>query len=267
MAELRKVIAYAGTNLGLTHQGPITINVAHSAKGLRVRYQDAFGEALDELPSECSFQRGGHLFFGPACRSDPTAIAREWIAHAVQEPYISARWVGVATFEYYWSLYRRGVPPSVRDDRYRSAIFHEPATDFRAGRAHEDLMAAAALYAVEAYGTFADWLAFYEDVRDGAAVHTAFEAAFGVSLAQLYGDFEAWAGRQQATMRAVAYGSCREAARYIAPQAVRDGGGFPDYRVPLEFDDDGDGYVCEGYAAFKDDELLCLVVGEAPLEE
>ena len=127
-----------------------------------MRYEEAFGETLEELPSECSFQRGGHLFFGPACRSDPAAIAREWVLHAVQAPYVSARWVGVATVEYYWALYRRGVPPTVRDDRYRSAIFHEPATDFRAGRAHEDLMAAAALYAVESYGTFEDWLAFYD---------------------------------------------------------------------------------------------------------
>ena len=262
VAELRKVIAYAGTNLGLTHQGPITVNISHTPGGLLVRYEDAFEEALDELPSECSFQRGGHLFIGPGCRSDPEAIAREWVVHAVQAPYVSARWVGVATVEYYWALYQRGVPPSVRDDRYRSAIFHEPATDFRAGRAHEDLMGAAALYAVEAYGTFADWLAFYQDVRDGAAMHTAFAAAFGVSLQQLYADFEAWAGREQATMRALAYGSCREAARYIVPRSFTDGGGFPDFRVPLAFDGDGDGYVCEAYAGFADDDLVCVVAGE-----
>ena len=71
VAELRKVIAYAGTNLGLTHQGPITVNISHTPGGLLVRYEDAFEEALDELPSECSFQRGGHLFIGPRCRSGP----------------------------------------------------------------------------------------------------------------------------------------------------------------------------------------------------
>ena len=175
VAEMRKVIAYADTNLGLTHLGPLTINIAHSLGGLHVRYEEAFGETLEELPSECSFQRGGHLFFGPECRRDPAAIAREWIIHAVQAPYISARWVGVATFEYYWALYRLGEPPTVLDDRYLSAIFHEPASDFRTGQAHEDLMGAAALYAVASYGTFEDWLAFYADVRDGAVVHTAFE--------------------------------------------------------------------------------------------
>ena len=72
-------------------------------------------------------------------------------------------------------------------------------------------------------------------------VHTAFEAAFGVSLQQFHADFEAWAGREQATMRALAYGSCREAARYIVPRSFTDGGGFPDFRVPLEFDADGTG--------------------------
>ena len=262
VAEMRKVIAYADTNLGLTHQGPITVNISHTLSGLYVRYEEAFGEALEALPSECSFQRGGHIFIGPGCRSDSTVIAREWFLHAVQAPYLSARWVGVATVDYYWALYQRGVPPTVRDDRYRSAIFHEPATDFRAGRADEDLMAAAALYAVEEYGTFEDWLAFYADVRDGAVVDTAFEARFGVTLAELYTGFEAWAGREQATMRALAYGSCREAARYIVPRSFADGGGFPDFRVPLEYDADDDGYVCEAYAGFADDDLVCVVAGE-----
>ena len=266
VAEMRRVIAYAGTNLGLTHEGPITINIAHTPGGLLVRYREAFGEALGELPDACSFQRGRHIFIGPGCRTDPAAIAREWVAHAVQAHYVSARWVGVGTFEYYWALYQRGAPPSVRDDRYRSAVFHEPAADFRAGGAHEDLMAAAAMYAVDSYGTFEDWLAFYQDLRDGAAVHTAFEAAFGVSLQQLYADFEAWAVRQQATMRALAYGSCREAARYIVPRSFANGGGFPDYRVPLEFDADGDGYVCEAYAGFSDDDLVCVVAGAASAE-
>ena len=267
VAEMRKVIAYADTNLGLTHQGPITVNISHTLSGLYVRYEEAFGEALEALPSECSFQRGGHIFIGPGCRSDSTVIAREWFLHAVQAPYVSARWVGVGTVEYYWALYRRGVPPTVRDDRYRSAIFHAPAADFRAGRAHEDLMGAAALYAIESYGTFEDWVAFYEDVRGGAVVHTAFAEAFGVSLQQFHADFEAWAGREQATMRALAYGSCREAARYIVPRKVTDGGGFPDFRVPLAFDADGDGYVCEAYAGFADDDLVCVVADVSLADE
>ena len=267
VAEMRRVIAYAGTNLGLTHEGPITINISHTPGGLLVRYREAFGETLEELPDECSFQRGRHIFIAPQCRSDPAAIAREWFRLAVQASYVSARWVGAATFEYYWAWYQRGTPPTVRDDRYRSAIFHEPAEDFRTGRAHEDLMAAAAFYAIESYGTFGDWLAFYEDLRDGAELHTAFEAAFGVSLLRLYADFETWAERQQATMRALAYGSCREAARYIVPRTFNDGGGFPDYRVPLEFDGDGDGYVCETYGGVAEDDLVCLVAGEASSEE
>ena len=265
--ELRKVISYAGTNLGLTHEGRITVNIAHQASGLLVRYRDAFGEAPESLPSECSFQRGTHLFFGPSCRGDEAAVAREWIEYAVQAHYLSARWVGVATSEYYWALYQTGEPPTVRDDRYRSAIFHQPATDFREGRAHEDMMAAAALFAIESYGTFEDWLVFYEAVREGGEVHTAFEGAFGVSLLQLYQDFEAWAPRQRANMLALAYGSCREAARYLPARSFQEGGGFPDYRVPLEFDADGDGYVCEGYGGFEAEELSCLVVGEVTAEE
>ena len=152
----------------------------------------------------------------------------------------------------------------MRDDRYRSAVFHEPATDLRAGRAHEDLMAAAALYAIESYGTFEDWLAFYEDLLDGAEVHTAFEAAFGVELLRFYSGFEGWAARQQRTMEVLAYGSCREAAQYIVPRSRTDGGGFPDYRVPLEFDADGDGCVCEQYLPFhREEDLVCLIAGEA----
>ena len=267
-AKMRTVIAYARTNFGLTHEGPIRINIAHTVGGLNVRYEEAFGEALDELPSECSFQREEHLFFGPACRADETAIAREWFSRAVKAPWVSARWVGVATFEYYWAWYRLGRSPTVRDDRYRSAVFHAPATDFRAGRARDDLMAAAMLYAIDSYGTFEDWLAFYEDVLDGAEVHAAFEAAFGVSLLRLYADFEAWAARQQTNMLVLAYGSCREAAQYILPRSRTDGGGFPDYRVPLEFDADGDGYVCEQYSPFhREDELVCLIAGEALPEE
>ncbi len=260
--EMRNVISYARTNFGLTHEGPITIDIAHTIGGLNVRYEDAFGEALDELPSTCSFQREEHMFFGPDCRSDEAVIAREWFRRAVQASYVSARWVGIATFEYYWFQYQHGRAPTLRDDRYRSAVFHEPATDFRAGRAHEDLMAAAALYAIDSYGTFEDWLGFYEDLRDGAELHTAFEAAFGVELVRFYAEFEEWAEREKAYMLALAYGSCREAARYLVPRVGTDGGGFPDFRVPLEFDDDGDGYVCQEFSAFAQEDLVCVVAGE-----
>ena len=60
--QMRRVISYARTNLGLTHEGPITINIAHNVGGLNVRYEEAFGEALDELPSDLLVPAGGtHL--------------------------------------------------------------------------------------------------------------------------------------------------------------------------------------------------------------
>ena len=261
--EMRRLIAYARTNLGLTHEGSITINISHTVGGLHERYEDAFGERLDELPNECSFQQGEHMFFGPACRSDGAVIAREWITRAVEAPYVSARWAGVATVDYYFTRYQTGQPPTLREDRYRSAVFHEPARHFREGRAHEDLMTAAALYAIDSYGTFEDWLAFYEDLLEGAAVHTAFEEAFGVELLRFYSDFERWAERQQTIMLATAYKSCAEAGRYLRPRSPAEGGGFADYHVPLEWDDDRDGYVCEEYSRFhREEELSCLVVGE-----
>lgn len=262
VSEMRKVIAFAQKNLGLTHEGPITINIAYTEGGINVRYRDAFGEELPELPEACGFQRGEHMFFGPSCRGDADVIAREWFRRATQADYASVRWLGVATFEYYWTWYRTGEPPTVRDDRYRSAVFHQPATELRRGRAHEDLMTAGALFALETYGTEESWLALYQDLLDGAEVHTAFEEWFGVSLLRFYQDFEAWAARERTHMLALAYGSCREAARYLEPRAFEDGGGFPDFRVPLEYDEDGDGYVCEQYARFEEEELLCVVAGE-----
>ncbi|MXY87655.1 MAG: hypothetical protein F4Y92_02170 [Dehalococcoidia bacterium] len=266
-SEMRKVIAYARTNMGLTHRGPITINVAYAPRGLLVRYAEAFGVELEELPDECAFQRGEHFFFTPRCRADETEIARQWFTRATEAYYVSARWAGVATSEYYFTLYQSGEAPTLRDDRYRSAIFHQPATDFRQGRGHDDLMVAAALYAIESYGTFEDWESFYEDLLGGEPVHTAFESAFGVTLARFYREFEGWAERERAELLALAYGSCREAARYLAARAHADGGGFPDYRVPLEHDDDGDGYVCEQYARFPEEELVCTVVGELSSQE
>ncbi len=260
--ELRRVITYARTNLGLTHEGRITVNIAYRASGLLVRYEDAFGERLESLPDGCSFQRGTHLFFTPECRGNAEAIAHEWFEYAVQTPYLTARWVGVGTLDYYWTLYQTGEPPTLREDRYRSAVFHQPAGAFREGRGHEDLMGAAALYAVESYGTWEDWVGFYEAVREGAEPHAAFEEAFGVTLVRFYTDFEEWAGWQRTIMLATAYKSCEEASRFLRPRRPSDGGGFADYHVPLEYDHDGDGYVCEEYAGFQAEELTCVVVGE-----
>ena len=260
--ELRRVITYARTNLGLTHEGRITVNIAWQASGLLVRYEDAFGERLESLPDGCSFQRGTHLFFTPSCRTNTEVIAREWFEYAVQTPYLTARWVGVGTLDYYWTLYQTGEPPTLREDRYRSAVFHQPAVAFREGRGHEDLMAAAALYAVESYGTWEDWVGFYEAVREGAEPHAAFEEAFGVTLVRFYTDFEEWAGWQRTIMLATAYKSCEEASRFLRPRRPSDGGGFADYHVPLEYDHDGDGYVCEEYGLFhREEDLTCVVVG------
>ncbi|MXW26077.1 MAG: hypothetical protein F4Z77_07305, partial [Dehalococcoidia bacterium] len=257
--EMRKVITYARTNLGLTHEGPITINVAYVVQGLNLRYRDAFGVELEERPSDCAFQQGSHMFFGPSCRGDAEEIARQWFIRATQRDFVSVRWLGVATFEYYWTWYRTGKPPTVRDDRYRSAIYHQEATALRQGRGHDDLMTAGALFALERYGTEESWVALYRDLLDGAEIHTAFEEWFGVSLLRFYQDFEAWAAQERTEMLALAYGSCREASRYIEPRLFEEGGGFPDYRVPLEYDHDGDGYVCEQYARFEEEELLCVV--------
>lgn len=130
------------------------------------------------------------------------------------------------------------------------------------GRASDQMMTAAMLYAIRTYGSFEDWREFYDDVRAGREESAAFEAAFGVSLLRLYADFEEWAEQQKALLHTTVYGSCLEAANHISPRALREGGGFPDYRVPLEWDDDGDGYVCEGYAAIRTETLACVVVGE-----
>jgi len=260
--ELRRVISYARTNLGLTHEGRITVNIAYQDAGLLLRYRDAFGEELAELPDTCSFQRGTHLFFTPQCRTNTEAIAHEWFEYAVQTPYLRARWVGVATLDYYWSLYQTGEAPTLRQDRYRSAVFHQAAGAFKEGRGHEDLMAAAALFAVESYGTWGDWVGFYEEVREGAEVHAAFEGAFGVSLVRFYADFEEWAEWQRTVMLATAYKSCEEASRFLRPRRPTEGGGFADYHVPLEWDHDGDGYVCEEYGLFhREEDLTCVVVG------
>ena len=52
-------------------------------------------------------------------------------------------------------------------------------------------------------------------------------------------------------------------AFYIRARPLDQRGGFADFHVPLEYDGDGDGYVCEEYAKFhREEELSCLIVGE-----
>ena len=128
-------------------------------------------------------------------------------------------------------------------------------------------MSTAMLYAIDAYGTFEDWRAFYDDLLDGANLHTAFEEAFGVSLLRFHADFEAWAAQQKTILTNTAYRTCLEALRYILPRTAPEGGGIADFHVPLEYDDDGDGYVCQGLASFHAEESLSCLVGEIVVVE
>ena len=265
--EMRRVIAFARREMGLTHRGPITINVSYTVGGLFARYEDAFGETLEELPSECAFQRGEHIFFGPRCRSDKQVIALEWFIRAVGAPYVSSRWAGVATVDYYWTWYQQGEPPILREDRYHRALFYEQASDLRGNQASDAMMSVGMLYAIDSYGTFEDWRAFHDDLLDGANLHTAFADAFGVSLLRFHADFEAWAGQQKTILTNTAYRTCLEAIRYIRPRTAEEGGGIADFHVPLEYDDDGDGYVCQGHASFQAEESLSCLVGEIVVVE
>lgn len=267
VSQMREVIAFAREHFGFTHSGPITINIAYTPGGLGVRYREAFGESLGQLPSECSFQRGEHMFFGPACRSDERALAAEWIRRATGAVFAGARWERAAMVDYYLSYYLEGAPPSLRDDRIRRALFFEDAADLRAGRASDEMALAAMLYAIRAHGSTGDWLDFYRDVRDGREEGEAFEAAFGVPLSRLYERFEEWAGRQKEILLVTSYGSCLEASRHISARPLSEGGGFASFRVPLEWDEDGDGYVCEGYATVEEETLTCRVIGELTAAE
>lgn len=156
LAEMRDVIAFHGDQLALTHSGPITINISHTLSGLFVRYEQAFGEELDELPSECSFQRGAHIFFGPECRADERVIAREWIIRATDALHVRPAWASAATVEYFLEYYLAGAPPTLRDDPFRRALFYGDAADFRAGRPSDEMAGAAMLYAVRSYGSLDD---------------------------------------------------------------------------------------------------------------
>ena len=79
---MQKVVEFALETYGLTHTGTITINISHSTTGLFTRYEEVFGEKLEALPDECSFQEGQHMFFSPQCRSDKLPLASEWFLRA-----------------------------------------------------------------------------------------------------------------------------------------------------------------------------------------
>ena len=249
VAEMQEIIAFADREYNLTHSGPITINISHTNSGLAVRYRQAFGERLETLPSTCSFQRGEHVFFGPECRADRGAFAREWIKFALGTSDQNLDWVEHGTFDYFASHYLEGKAPNLKEDRFQRVVFFEEPEDLGTGRAGEELMTLGVVRAIHEYGRYRDWLAFYRNALTSGNVAGAFEEAFDASLGEYYLLFEAWAADRNAVLRSTAFESCEEASRSIRLQGGQVGvdAGYPDYRVPLEPDLDGDGLVCEGY--------------------
>ena len=251
---MQAVVDFALETYELTHAGPITIHISHSVSGLSTRYEEVFGEKLEELPSECSFQEGQHIFFGPQCRSDGYAIASEWFIRALGRGDVNPSWIGYGVRDYFAHHYADGEVPVLTEDRFRRALFDERARDIRRDQASEDMMTLAMLYAISEYGDFADWLRFYGSVVAGLEASFAFESVFEATLELFYEDFEEWADHQKIILISTAFSSCQDASESIRPQQDPSGtgSGFPDYRVPLELDDDGDGIVCEGFAPISD---------------
>lgn len=246
---MQAVVDFAFETYELTHAGQITIHISHSVTGLLARYEAAFGETLDELPDTCSFQEGGHIFFGPQCRNDRLAIASEWFARSVGQGEVNPNWIGHGVRDYFAHHFADGKVPVITEDRFRRVQFYERSRDIRQDRASDDMMTLAMLYAITEYGNFADWLRFYGSVVAGLEAGPAFESVFSATLEQFYEDFEEWADRQKIILISTAFSSCQDAAESIRPQQDPSGSsaGFPDYRVPLEADDDEDGIVCEGF--------------------
>ena len=246
---MEDVIEFGLDTYGITHTGTITINIAYSDSGLLNRYADAFGEELEELPDECSFQAGEHLFLTSKCRDNSRAIASEWFSRAVGRADVRPIWIGHGIFDYLVTHYIEGEPPVLTDDRFRRAIFYERVRDIRQDQATDDLETLAMLYVVTEFGDFADWRRFYGGVVSGLDADTAFESVFDTTLEEFYDDFEEWADDQKIILIATAFPSCLAASEHIRrqPGSVGAGFGYPDYRVPLELDDDGDGIVCEGF--------------------
>ena len=246
---MQEVIDFALEEYGLAHTGTITINIAYSASGLLNRYEDAFGEELEELPDKCSFQEGEHIFLTPACREDRTAIASEWLTRALGTGDTTPEWIGHGVFDYVLTHFLSGDPPTITEDRFRRAVFYERARDVRRDQASDDMKTLAMMYAITDYGEFEDWRRFYGGVYSGLEAGTAFENVFKATLTEFFGDFEEWADHQKIILISTAFPSCLEASRHITrePGSVGIGFGYPDYRVPLEIDDDDDGVVCEGF--------------------
>lgn len=250
VAQVQRVIDFALDTYKITHTGTIVINIAYSNNGLLNRYEDAFGVELEELPDDCAFQEGPHLFLAPTCRDNSRAIATKWFDRAVGRAEVTPSWIGHGLFDYLVTHYIKGTPPRLTDDRFRRAIFYERVRDIRQDRASDDLEMLAMLYAITDYGEFADWRRFYGGVASGLDANTAFESIFSATLQEFYDDFEEWADHQKIILISTAFASCLEASQHIGRQSgsVGLGAGYPDYRVPLEIDDDDDGIVCEGFA-------------------
>ncbi len=226
LLDMARVVSFARDTYGLGHQGPITLHISHSASGLLVRCREAIGERLDELPDECSFQEGEHMFFTPACRSDRRALAKEFFTRALNPDAVSLPWVGTGTMDYVVSHYVTGDTPELTEDRYRRAIFNDRGRDLRLGEASEGLMGAAVAYAIHEYGSSRSGFRSTAGSLAGQQPAGAFEAP----LDHFYADFEEWAADQRLILIVTGFG---RATRQRAPSALRGQGGCDhDERFP-----------------------------------
>lgn len=246
VAIMKGVIDFAWKTYGFTHQGGITIHLSHSNNGLLLNYAEVLGTRPAALPDDCSFQRGEHMFFTPACRVDEGAYAREWFERVLEPGDVQPAWVEHGTLDYV-PLHYADDAPALTDDRFRRAVFYENPRDLRRGRASENMQTMGMLYAIDIYGDIKDWFQFYDRLLLGHDANSAFEAVFSATLPEFYGAFEEWVEHQKLILIASSFPSCFEASQSLRaqPGSVGRGSGFPDYRVPLAVDDDGDGIVCE----------------------
>ncbi|MCY4391332.1 MAG: hypothetical protein OXE43_04675 [Chloroflexi bacterium] len=252
--EMQEVVRFGNRRYELEHSGPITINISHTVTGLFVRFRDAFGTRPEKLPSECSFQRGEHIFFGPACRSDEHAFATEWFRRATGSGGRGPAWVGQGTTDYFASHYVDGEAPYLEHDRFLRVIFYQNPEDLRRSQASGDLMTTAVAYAIREHGGSRTWFDLHGAIMGGADPGAAFQEALGISLLEFYDAFERWATRENADLHADAFASCAEAGQSLHLQGGTAGtdAGYPDFRVPSEVDEDGDGIVCEGFTPLGD---------------
>ena len=249
LEEMQEVVEFGDRRYRLEHSGPITINISHTPTGLLVRYRDAFGTRPETLPNECSFQRGEHMFFTPVCRNNAHAFASEWFQRAAGGRSLDPAWIWRGTREYFASHYAAGEAPYLRQDRFLRILFYKDPLALRRGQASDDMMAMAVTYAINAHGGSRNWFNLYGKVAAGGGVDAAFEEEIGRSLSEFYDDFEAWAANENRNLHADAYATCEEAGQSLRLQGGTTSvdAGYPDFRVPSEDDDDGDGIVCEGF--------------------